>query len=241
MSKVAEGLDVFSKNSVTGTIITLSGATTLYTTSDIVPSVDTGVESTSYLIPVVNDVSGITDRLVCSLSVSGNNILVTLNSNWRDFVNDGEKFNIYYKREQVLTEKGQNLREYIDERRLMSLNVTFHDLDIVQPEIIIDVYMDSKDIRFKTVGSKVKDFIIKKYSRPNLEIGEPMFTSVVGSDVLNEFDYIRYCEVDFPEYQNNKIEVLPRGFIDVVPNVMDNGSLVDKVIVNVYDYQNRKI
>ena len=239
MSKVAEGLDTFAKASILGTTITLTGAATLYNPdTDIVPAVNTGNEADDYLIEKVNNVSGITGRLVCSIAQSGNDIIVTLNNNWRNFVADGQKIAIYYKREQVLTERGQNLREYIDERRLTSLKVTYYDLDIVQPDIIIDVYMDKDDIRFKTSAAAIKDFVINKYSRKNLKIGEPIFASVIGADILTEFNYIRYCEVRDPA---EKIEVLPRGFIDVVPNVVQNGVLVDKVVVNMHDYKNRTI
>ena len=238
MSKVAEGLDTFAKASISGTTITLTGAGVLYNIDDIVPAVNTGNEANDYIIEKVNSVSGITGRLVCSIAKSGNDIIVTLNNNWRNFVADGQKIAIYYKREQVLTERGQNLREYIDERRLTSLKVTYYDLDIVQPDIIIDVYMDKDDIRFKTSAAAIKDFVINKYSRKNLKIGEPIFASVIGSDILTEFDYIRYCEVRDPE---EKIEVLPRGFIDVVPNKVINGTLVEKVVVNMHDYKNRTI
>lgn len=238
MNNVAEGLDTYSKTSITGTIITLSNAGKIYTVEDIVPAVDTGVEDTSYLIEQVSSVSGISDRLVYSAEKSSNNIIVTLNNNWRDFVEDGQKINIYYKREQVLTERGQALRDYVDERRLTSLNVTYHDLDIVQPTIDIDVYMDKDDIRFNTTASQIKNFIVDKYSRKNLKIGEPIFASVIGADILTEFDYIRYCEVRDPE---EKIEVLPKGFIDVVPNVMEDGRLVDKITVTMHDYKNRTI
>ena len=238
MNNVAEGLDTYSKASITGTIITLSNAGKIYTVEDIVPAVDTGVEDTSYLIEQVSSVSGISDRLVYSVKKSSNDIIVTLNNNWRNFVKDGQKINIYYKREQVLTERGQALREYVDERRLTSLNVTYHDLDIVQPTIEVDVYMDKDDIRFNTTASQIKDFIVDKYSRKNLKIGEPIFASVIGADILTNFDYIRYCEVRDPE---EKIEVLPRGFIDVVPNVMQDGELVDKVIITMHDYKNRTI
>lgn len=238
MNNVAEGLDTYSKASITGTIITLSNAGKIYTVEDIVPAVDTGVEDTSYLIEQVSSVSGISDRLVYSAEKSSNDIIVTLNNNWRDFVEDGQKINIYYKREQVLTERGQALRDYVDERRLTSLNVTYHDLDIVQPTIDVDVYMDKDDIRFNTTASQIKNFIVDKYSRKNLKIGEPIFASVIGADILTEFDYIRYCEVRDPE---EKIEVLPKGFIDVVPNVMEDGRLVDKITVTMHDYKNRTI
>lgn len=238
MSKVAEGLDTYSKNSISGTTITLQGAASLYTIDDIVPAVDTGNEANNFIIERVNDASSITERLVYSISQSNNDYIIKFNNNWKTFVKDGYKINIYYKREQVLTERGQLLREYIDERRLTSLKITYYNLDIVQPTIIIDVYMDKDDIRFKTSSAAIKDFIINKYSRKNLKIGEPIFASVIGSDILTNFDYIRYCEVRDPE---EKIEVLPRGFIDIVPNVLENGELVDKIIVNMHDYKNRTI
>ena len=238
MSKVAESLDTYSKNSISGTTITLQGAASLYTLDDIVPAVDTGNEANNFIIERVNDASSITERLVYSISQSNNDYIIKFNNNWKTFVKDGYKINIYYKREQVLTERGQLLREYIDERRLTSLKITYYNLDIVQPTIIIDVYMDKDDIRFKTSSAAIKDFIINKYSRKNLKIGEPIFASVIGSDILTNFDYIRYCEVRDPE---EKIEVLPRGFIDIVPNVLENGELVDKIIVNMHDYKNRTI
>ena len=238
MSKVAEGLDTYSKNSISGTTITLQGAASLYTIDDIVPAVDTGNEANNFIIERVNDASSITGRLVYSISQSNNDYIIRFNNNWKTFVKDGYKINIYYKREQVLTERGQLLREYIDERRLTSLKITYYNLDIVQPTIIIDVYMDKDDIRFKTSSAAIKDFIINKYSRKNLKIGEPIFASVIGSDILTNFDYIRYCEVRDPE---EKIEVLPRGFIDIVPNVLENGKLIDKIIVNMHDYKNRTI
>lgn len=238
MSKVAEGLDTYSKNSISGTTITLQEVASLYTLDDIVPAIDTGNEANNFIIERVNDVSSITERLVYSISQSNNDYIIRFNNNWKTFVKDGYKINIYYKREQVLTERGQLLREYIDERRLTSLKITYYNLDIVQPTIIIDVYMDKDDIRFKTSSAAIKDFIINKYSRKNLKIGEPIFASVIGSDILTNFDYIRYCEVRDPE---EKIEVLPRGFIDIVPNVLENGELVDKIIVNMHDYKNRTI
>lgn len=241
MNNVAEGLDTYSKASITGTIITLTGAAKIYTVDDIVLAIDTGNESTSYLIPRAQSEMippELQNTLYYIITQSGDNLIITLCDDWKDFVEDGQKINIYYKREQILTERGQALREYVDERRLTSLNVTYHDLDIVQPTIEVDVYMDKDDIRFNTTASQIKDFIVDKYSRKNLKIGEPIFASVIGADILTNFDYIRYCEVRDPE---EKIEVLPRGFIDVVPNVMQDGELVDKVIVTMHDYKNRTI
>lgn len=239
MNIVARDLDSFAKSSLGGSTIILENKANIYSEDDIVPSVNTGIEATSYLIEKVPNASVIMDRLCYSTRIEDNNIVVVLNNNWKDFVKDGEIIDIYYKQNQVLTDKGQKLREYVDERRLTSLNVTYHEIEIVHPKIIVDIYMDQYDIRFKTADVAVKDFILDKYSRKYLKIGDPIFASVIGSDILNKFDYIRYCEVREPE---ELIEVLPRGFIDVVPNILnEDGELEDLIIVNVHDYQNRII
>lgn len=192
----------------------------------------------NYLPEYVSTTPGSTTTLKYTITVSGVDAIITLSTNWRDLTNTTDKFVVFYKAEQVLTDVGQELRNYIDERRLASLNVTFHDLEIVQPTINVDIYMDKNDIRFNTIGTQVHDFIIERFSRKYMKIGEPLFGSVIGAEILANYPYIRYCEVRDPE---EKIEVVPKGFIDVVPNVMSNGTLVSKVNVNVYDYQNRTI
>jgi hypothetical protein len=249
LSKVAEGLDEFAKASLNTSIITLTGAASVYKSSDdILVGVDTGIESTSYLgvfLGEGNTAVGDTEVLSYRLYKSGNDWILRISDNWRTLINDGEKLAVYYKQEQVLTERGQALREWVDERRLTSLKVTYHPLEIVQPEINIEIYMDKNHIRFNTIADEVLDFVIEKYSRKNIKIGEPIFASVIGSDILNEFDFIRYCEVGLPTQTDDKIEVLPKGFIDVVPYVLEeqSGELtrVDKVKVQVFDYQNRVI
>lgn len=249
LSKVAEGLDEYSKASISSTTITLEGVASVYTTdNDILVGVDTGIESTSYLGKYLGQGStdvGSTDVLSYRLEKSGSDWILRISNNWSDLINDGEKLAIYYKQEQVLTERGQTLREWVDERRLASLKVTYHPLEIVQPEINVEIYMDKNHLRFNTIADEVKEFIVEKYSRKNIKIGEPIFASVIGSDILTEYDFIRYCEVGLPTKDDDLIEVLPKGFIDVVPYVLENqGGLltrVDKINVQVFDYQNRVI
>lgn len=249
LSKVAEGLDEFAKASISSATITLEGAAGVYTSdNDVLVGVDTGIESTSYLGKYLGQGSsavGNTDVLSYRLQKSGSNWILRISNNWADLIQDGEKLAVYYKQEQVLTERGQALREWIDERRLASLKVTYHPLEIVQPEINVEIYMDKNHLRFNTIADEVKDFIVEKYSRKNIKIGEPIFASVIGSDILNEYDFIRYCEVGLPTQLDDKIEVLPKGFIDVVPYVLETqgGELtrVDKINVQVFDYQNRVI
>lgn len=247
MNKVAKDMEMFSKSSIQGSSITLLNAAIIYPEADdIILGVDTGIESTSYLAHyagLAGETTFTADTLTYKLAKSTDNWIVYLNSNWRDQIGDNEKLVVYYKQEQVLTEKGQTLREYIDERRLTSLNVTYHPLEIVQPTINIELYMDKNDIRFKSVEAEVLDFIVNTYSRKNIKIGEPIFASKIGADILNNFDYIRYCEVGLPTKNDDLIEVLPRGFIDIVPYVLDSttGTLTQKINIQVFDYQNKVI
>ena len=241
MAQVAEDVDTHSKSSIQGAIIVLENAANTYQAADIVPAIEvTPNTANSYLIWQVDysEIQSLDDDIYYSIRQSGNDYIINFNPNWRDFVDDTDKISIFFKKGQVLTEKGERLRQYVDHRRLTSLNVTYHDLDIVQPTIVIDVYMDKNDVSFNTMSTQVKDFILDKYSRKYLKIGEPIFASVIGADILTKFSNIRYCEVRNPA---EKIEVLPRGFIDVVPAVIENGDVVEKLIVNVYDYQNRVI
>ena len=249
LSKVAEGLDEYSKASISSTIITLTGAANIYPSDDdILVGVNTGLESTSYLakyLGIGNTSVGNTSVLSYKLYKSGNDWIVRISDNWSSLINNSEKLAIYYKQEQVLTERGQALREWVDERRLTSLKVTYHPLEIVQPIINIEIYMDKNHLRFNTIADEVLDFVVEKYSRKNIKIGEPIFASVIGSDILQEYDFIRYCEVGLPTKNDDLIEVLPKGFIDVVPYILQeqNGEQVriDKINVQVFDYQNRVI
>lgn len=200
------------------------------------PSSET--DTYNYLPEYIDTTPGSTETLKYTITVSGADAIITLSTNWRDLTNTSDKFVVFYKTEQVLTDIGQELREYIDKRRLASLNVTFHDLEIVQPTLNVDIYMDKNDLRFNTIETQVHDFILDRFSRKYMKIGEPLFGSVIGAEILSNFPYIRYCEVRDPE---EKIEVVPKGFIDVVPNILVDENLVSKVNVTVYDYQNRKI
>ena len=231
MSKVADAMDEFSKDAISGNTIVLSNAATLYTIDNIAVGINmnTGIESDNYLL---ND----STPIKYTISQSGTSFNINLSTGWREQLADNQYVDVFYITEQVLTETGQQLREYVDERRLTSLKVTYHDLEIVTPTIIVDVYMNKNDIRFNITSDAIKTFILERFSREYMKIGEPLFASVIGHEILANFDYIRYCEVRDPE---EKIEVLPRGFIDIVPNAIEGNILVNKIIVNVHDYQNK--
>lgn len=242
MSKVADAYDEHSKLSVTGNTILLENAATSYTTNNIAVGVNmnTGDEEDNYLLQMVDVITDTESLSQYTITKSGNDYTITLPSNWKDFLENNQYIDVYFLTEQVLTDIGQQLREYVDERRLTSLQVTYHPLEIVHPTINIDVYMNKDDIRYNTTAEAIKKFIFDRFSRKYMKIGEPLFESVIGHEILDNFDYLRYVEVTSP---TEKIEVVPKGFIDVVPTVYDSetDTITSLINITMHDYQNRKI
>lgn len=242
MSKVADAYDEHSKLSVTGNTILLENAAASYTTSNIAVGVNmnTGDEEDNYLLQMVDVITDTESLSQYTITKSGNDYTITLQSNWKDFLENNQYIDVYFLTEQVLTDIGQQLREYVDERRLTSLQVTYHPLEIVHPTINVDVYMNKDDIRYNTTAEAIKKFIFDRFSRKYMKIGEPLFESVIGHEILDNFDYLRYVEVTSP---TEKIEVVPKGFIDVVPTVYDaeTDTITSLINITMHDYQNRKI
>lgn len=242
MSKVADAFDEYSKLSVAGNTILLESAANNYTVNNIAVGINknTGDEEDNYLLQMVDTITE-TDKLSqYTIAQSGANFTITLQSNWKDFLANNQYVDVYFLTDQVLTDVGQQLREYVDERRLTSLQVTYHPLEIVHPIIDIDVYMNKDDIRFDTTAESIRNFIVDRFSREHMKIGEPLFESVIGHEILDNFDYLRYVEVNNPV---EKIEVVPKGFIDVVPTIYDSDTDTTTSLINItmHDYQNRRI
>ena len=244
MDSVAKDVEMYSQSSIPANTLTLQGVADLYEIDDVVPAIDTGITETSYLMQRVTTFTPDTEKVEYKIVKSGNNYVLTFNNGWKNLLEITDKVNVYYKQEQVLTDVGQKLRDYIDERRLTSLNVTYHEIAITQPFLNIDIYMDKYDINYETIDLRVKQFILDKYSRPNMKIGDPIFSSVICSDILTEFPFIRYCTTEISEDGNtwsDKLEVNPRGFIDIIPNYLNNDVLVDKIVVTKHNYKNKEI
>ena len=244
MDKVAQEVESHSQSSIIGNTLTLEGMASLYSENNVIPAIDTNINSTSYLMKKVTVFSQNPEKVEYKIDTSGNDYILTFNNDWRTLLDSTDKVSVYYKQEQILTDVGQRLREYIDERRLTSLNVTYHDLTIVQPFIRVEVYMDKYNVNYDTIELQIKQFILDKYSRPNMKIGDPIFSSVMCSDILNEFSYIRYCTIEISEdgqTWSNKLEVNPREFIDIIPNYMDDDTLIDKITITKNNYRNKEI
>lgn len=114
---------------------------------------------------------------------------------------------------QPLTELGEKIRDYIDERRLASLDVEYVNVEILNPEIVVDVYMDKDNIYYNSASELVRDFIVETYKRGNTKIGQNFYSSVLGANILRNCPYIEYCEVTTPI---SKIEVNSKQFINIL-------------------------
>ena len=93
----------------------------------------------------------------------------------------------------------KELIEYVDERRLASLMFTYEDPTRITPNIRLNIYSDPTDIRTQTIASQVKSFMQEYYYRDKLGIGQSLPGSVIGKDLLNNFEVINYVEVVEPD------------------------------------------
>ena len=235
MGYVAEQALYYAKNSIANNQITIYNEGAVYNEiNDIVLGVDTLIEITSYL-PIYSDsVPGNTEKFTYNIRISNNDIIITMCTNWKDFLTkDTDKLVIFLKKKQVLTDAGQKLRSYIDTRRLASLWITYYDISVTHPKVNIQIYMDAKNLEFNTIASKVKDFILDKYSRKYLKPGDAIFSSKMGADILDEFPDIKFLHIFFDDEITHKehttiVEVTPNMFIDIIP---------PNINITVEDYQ----
>ena len=104
------------------------------------------------------------------------------------------------------------LQEYIDQHRLASLMITYEDPTRLTPNIKLNIYTDPNDLRTQSVATTVESYMKALYGRESLEIGESLYGSVIGRDILNAFPYINYLEVVEPDFN---IECGPSEYIDM--------------------------
>lgn len=104
------------------------------------------------------------------------------------------------------------LKDFIDEHRLASLMITYEDPVRLTPNIRLNIYMAKDDLRVGTVAQTVESYMKALYGRESLGIGESLYGSVIGKDVLNAFPYIDYLEVVDPDIN---IEAAADEYIDM--------------------------
>ena len=72
---------------------------------------------------------------------------------------------------------------------------------------------DQYDLKYSITADSVKNHILETYKRGNLKIGEPLFAPNIGADILDNYDYIEYCEVSFTNTDDDaKSEVDSKTF-----------------------------
>jgi hypothetical protein len=104
------------------------------------------------------------------------------------------------------------LQEYVDQHRLASLMITYEDPIRLTPNIKLNIYTDPNDLRTNSVATTVESYMKALYGRESLEIGESLYGSVIGRDLLNAFPYINYLEVVEPD---SNITCAPDEYIDM--------------------------
>ena len=117
---------------------------------------------------------------------------------------------------QPLTELGEIVRDYVDKRRLSGLKIYYQNLDILNPNIVIDIYMDKNHIKYPAMSNLVREFIAETLKRGNtdtgMKIGQNLYASVIGAKIIKNFPEIEYCEVRSPI---EKIACNAKQFVNV--------------------------
>lgn len=98
-----------------------------------------------------------------------------------------------------LTQVGENLKAFIDERRLTSIIVNYKNVEIITPDIKVVAYINKYDLRAETLQSDIIDIILKNYDRSTFKIGDGIYSSKISKQILDEIDYCNYIEVQLPD------------------------------------------
>lgn len=99
----------------------------------------------------------------------------------------------------VLTDAGERLKEFIDARRLTSIMITYHNVEILTPQIKIEAYINKYDLRASTLESDIKDIILDTYKRGKFRVGQGIYSSLLSKQILDKIDYCNYIEVQLPD------------------------------------------
>lgn len=98
-----------------------------------------------------------------------------------------------------LTETGERLKAYIDERRLTSIIINYKNVEILTPDIKVVAYINRFDLRADTLVADITNIILKNYNRNTFKIGEGIYSSKLSKQILDEIDYCNYIEVQLPD------------------------------------------
>ena len=120
-------------------------------------------------------------------------------------VNDAYKVNLYIlptTSDSIYEEDNVTyttiVQRYVDDvlvKKPSSIQVYFYNVEYVRPHLAIKVYMDKYDLRYSTASNTIRQFLVDNYSRDKRKIGQAMYKSHISSEILSNFDYVKYLEV----------------------------------------------
>lgn len=94
----------------------------------------------------------------------------------------------------------QKYMDDVKDKKPAGIQINYYDVNYIRPHIVMNVYMDDEDLRYNSTSALVGAFLEDKYSRVNRKIGEPVYTSHIFKEVLDQFTYIKYLEITDIEY-----------------------------------------
>lgn len=111
-----------------------------------------------------------------------------------------------------LTLAAKQLHELYWERKSATLYLEYRDPVYIDPWLIMNVYLDDDDLRISSISQSIIDYLRVMHNRNRTAIGESIYGSRIGKEILNNFPYVNYIEIRDPEYN---IEAKPYEFIDI--------------------------
>lgn len=111
-----------------------------------------------------------------------------------------------------LTLAAKQLHDLYWDRKSATLYLEYRDPVYINPWLILNMYMNPESLNQINAADLVVNYLKVAYNRNVIKIGESIYGSVVGKDILNSFPYIDYVEVRDPEYN---IEAKPYEYIDM--------------------------
>ena len=111
-----------------------------------------------------------------------------------------------------LSEAMKQLHDLYMERKAATLYLEYRDPVYIEPWLVLNIYMNENSLKLSSVAQDVVDYLKILYNRSKVGIGESIYGSVIGKELLNAFSYIDYIEVRDPEYN---IEAKPYEYIDL--------------------------
>jgi hypothetical protein len=112
----------------------------------------------------------------------------------------------------------QSLVDFVNARKLSSIEANYYNVNYVKPIITLKVYMDQNDLRFDTTADAVREFLVELFARRSGSIGKSIFRSNLSSNILDNFPYIKYVEIlSMTGEEGGVLRAGDFDFLDILP------------------------